>query len=138
MSFSIAPANSPLPPSPRGPKAPLAPLGKVFRTRNPVTGVKHVCGALTSDGEWIFEQQEDERTTWSVGHFPTRTVVAEHLGTLEDCRAYAGSPRARADLRLKLAGAHDRGDHQAPREECPGCQAEIPDRTESILTSSPA
>lgn len=76
-------------------------------------------GAATTDGVWDFERTEEPGTPWSVGHTPTRTVVALQ-GTLRACRAYVAAGHAQRDLdRLQ---AHERGEHQAQRDSwCRRC-----------------
>jgi hypothetical protein len=72
----------------------------MLRTR----GEKPQCwAAVTEDGEWGFAREEDETTSWTVKHLPTRTVVAEFLGSLRQCRAYVASGEAQADLEKILA-----------------------------------
>ena len=52
----------------------------------------------TADGEWLMERSEDDGTTWLVAHRPERTIVADYLGSLRQCRVYVGSGEAQADL----------------------------------------
>ena len=107
MSFSVSRPGSPLPPQPRQPKPPLAPLGKVRTVAGPDGPV--IWAALTEDGQWRFERQDDDATTWAVGHVPTRTVVETCLGSLLDCRAYVGSGEAQHDLERIQAEAAAKG-----------------------------
>jgi hypothetical protein len=111
MRFSVAAPGTPLPPAPRKPAVPLAPLGEVRRL--PGRNGSETWFALTADGGWAFARNEDEGTTWSVGHVPTRTVVADFLGSLEQCRAYVASGEALADLERITAEA-------AAKETCSG------------------
>jgi hypothetical protein len=65
----------------------------------PTRGGRLQCwAAVTKDGEWGFAREEDCGTTWTVRHMPTKTVVAEFLGSLRQCRAYVGSGGAQEDL----------------------------------------
>jgi hypothetical protein len=59
---------------------------------------------VTKDGEWGFAREEDETTSWTVRHLHTKTVVAEFLGSLRQCRAYVGSGEALEDLQKLLTG----------------------------------
>jgi hypothetical protein len=88
--------------------APLAPLGD--KTMLPTRGGKLQCwSATTKDGEWVFAREEDETTSWTVRSLPTKTVVAEFLGSLRQCRAYVGSGEAQEDLeRIQAEAAKGR------------------------------
>lgn len=79
----------------------LAPIGR--QRKQTIGGVEQVTGALTLDGQWIFELAEDG--TWSVGHMPTRTEVKHGLQSLTAGRAYAASGTAREDL-ARITQAH--------------------------------
>ena len=86
----------------RDPEPPLAPLGKT-RTQDGV-----ITGAVTRDGEWVFERQEDG--TWAAGHLLSKTVVRAGLPSLPACQAYVASGAARADL--ELATKENRGERR--------------------------
>lgn len=73
------------------PLAPLMPGGGWCRT--------------TRDGIWVLAHEEDDTTSWTVGHLPTKTLVADFLSSLKQCRAYVGSGEAQADLERMQAEA---------------------------------
>jgi hypothetical protein len=64
-------------------------------------------GAQTKDGTWGMDRLEDTGTTWQVVHRATKTVVADFLGSLRQCRAYVGSGEAQEDL--ERIRAHEGG-----------------------------
>jgi hypothetical protein len=103
--------------------APGAPRPRTRKRKIPLTPVEKTrTGAKTLDGEWGMEHFEDDGTTWNVVHLPTKTVVADFLGSLTQCRRYTGSGEAADDL--KRIQAHD-GEHgSALDKECPRCQDE--------------
>jgi len=99
-------------------RTPLAPVVKtrVLRSRG---GTVQCWGAETLDGTWAFSREESPGTPWLVIHKPTGLLV-DTAGTLADCRAYAASGGAQADL--ELVRAHGRGEHDAERDpRCPKC-----------------
>ena len=107
MTFTIAAPGAPRPRT-RKRKIPLAPV-------NPTR-----TGAVTRDGEWAMERLDDDGSTWTVAHRETKTVVADFLGSLRQCREYVGSGEAQADLERLLA--HGRGEHDGkPAGQCPEC-----------------
>jgi hypothetical protein len=58
----------------------------------------------------MMERSDDDRTTWLVAHLPERVIVADYLGTLDDCRAYVASGQAQADLeRIQVATGQENG-----------------------------
>jgi hypothetical protein len=77
-------------------------------------------GAETPDHDWGMDRLEDTGTTWEVVYRPTKTVVADFMGSLTQCRRYVGSGAAQEDLeRLQ---AHERGEHEnEPDGECERC-----------------
>lgn len=87
---------------------PLAPLGEklMLPSRN---GRLQCWSATTKDGQWAFAREEDETTSWTVTHLPTRTVVDSCVGTLTDCRAYVASGQAQADLERIRAASKGEG-----------------------------
>lgn len=106
MTFTLAAPGANCPP-PRRPKPPLAPLGYVKKI--PGRNGLEVWAALTADEQWMCERQDDDGTTWSVGHMPSKTVVTSCLGSLTQCRAYIASGEALADLeRLQADGKGER------------------------------
>jgi hypothetical protein len=112
MTFMLAVPGAVLPPAAAKPKPkrPVAALGMLWKDYTS-PGVYEVVKAVTADSEWLFERAEDG--TWETGHLPTETVVKTGLRSLPACRAYAGSGRARADL--KQIQAHERGEHETER-----------------------
>jgi hypothetical protein len=75
-------------------------LAPVDKTRMlPTRGGGVQCwGARTKDGTWGMDRIEDTGTTWQVVHRATKTVVADFLGSLRQCRAYIASGEAQEDL----------------------------------------
>lgn len=96
MGFTVASRGTALQPTPARPKAALAPLGKSWKGWT-APGVREVVKAVTADGKWLFERAQDG--TWATGYLPTKTVVKERLRSLPACRRYAGSGKAREDLK---------------------------------------
>jgi hypothetical protein len=96
MTFTLAAPGAPRPRT-RKRKIPLAPVEK---TRT---------GAKTLDGEWGMDRLEDTGTTWEVVHLPTKTVVAEFLSSVTQCRQYIGTGEAAQDLKRIQAAAKGEG-----------------------------
>jgi len=65
-------------------------------------------GAQTTDGEWGMDRLEDAGTSWEVVHRPTKTVVAEFMGSLRQCRIYVASGEAREDLEAARAAGTEK------------------------------
>lgn len=82
----------------------LAPVDKQML---PSRGGRRQCwAAQTKDGTWAFAREEDETTSWTVTHLPTRTVMDSCVGTLTDCRAYVATGQAQEDLeRIQVEAA---------------------------------
>jgi hypothetical protein len=120
MRFAVAAPGAARPAAPRKPRVRLAPVV-------PTRMLGGQCwGAETPDGEWGMDRLEDTGTTWQVVHKPTKTLVADFLGSLRQCRAYVGSGEAAEDLVRLLA--HQRGEHKTGRDKaCPACSAEEDD-----------
>lgn len=60
---------------------------------------------VTADGQWAFERRDDDGTTWTVTHLPSRTLTCTCLGSLRQCRTYTASGAASEDLQQIQAGA---------------------------------
>jgi hypothetical protein len=87
-------------------KAPAVPLADIVKTR---MSRGQCWGAITRDREWGMDRLEDVGTTWQVVHKPTKTVVADFLGSLRQCRVYIASGGAREDLEQITAAAKGEG-----------------------------
>jgi hypothetical protein len=97
-------------------------LAPVDKTRMlPTRGGGTQCwSAVTKDGTWGLDREDEAGTPWSVTHLPTGIVADRYVGTLTDCRAYVASGQALADV--ERIQAHQRGGHKAERDtSCPKC-----------------
>lgn len=101
-------------------RVPLAPVTKTY-SRTP-SGRRVCTGATTTDNAWGMERLEDNGTTWSLFALPSRTLIGDCFGTLDDCRAYVASGDAQRDL--DLIEAHARGEHRGHDPACAKCRAE--------------
>lgn len=67
-------------------------------TRGGAASRRECWRAVTDDGAWEFERQDEPGTPWAVIHRETGTQVGL-CGTLRACRQYVGSGRAAGDLK---------------------------------------